>query len=155
MLLVVFGNHPFYQNNEYLTPLHYGLYDALSRVLWSIALCYIIFACFYNFGGPINWFLSHRWWLPLSRLSYPLCLIHYPFFQITMFSIKSVPDFNELSTNYNFIPTYVMCVVVAVVATLAFESPIIIIAKIIFSNSKASDSGSNITLHKMDLKKKK
>lgn len=152
MLLVVFGNHPFYQNNPNLVPLHYGLYDGLSRVFWSIALCYIIFACAYNFGGPINWFLSHQWWLPLSRLSYAICLFHYPILKATLFTLKSLPEFNELTINFNFITAYLVCIVVATVATLAFESPIITIAKLIFSNKK--DSESKTTQHKKDLKKK-
>lgn len=144
MVLIVFGNHPFYQSSANLTPVHYGLYDALSRVFWSIALCYIIFACYHNLGGPINRFLSHQLWLPLSRLSYPLCLIHYPFFQITMFSVKSVPHFDELTAIYSFIAAYMLCIVVAIVATLAFESPIITIAKIIVSNNSRIPDKSNL-----------
>lgn len=143
MLLVVFGNYPFYQFHYGLL-MHWVAFFGRSLRATSFLLAII---------SSINWFLSHRWWLPLSRLSYPLCLIHYPIFQITMFSMKIAPDFNELSTNYHFIPIYIIYIVVAIVATLAFESPIISSTNMIFSNSK--DSGSNITLHKTNSKKKK
>lgn len=139
MLAIVFGNRIFYQNNPNLVPLHYGLYDALSRVFWSIALCYIIFACVHNLSGPVNWFLSHPWWLPLSRLSYAICLIHYPLLKVTMFTVKSLPHFNEFTIIYGFITAYMSCIFVAIVATLTFELPIINITKILFSNSKQSD----------------
>lgn len=139
MLAIVFGNHPFYQNNPNLMPLHYGLYDALSRVSWSIALCYVIFACVHNAGGPVNWFLSHPWWLPLSRLSYALCLVHYPILIVTMFTIKSSPHYNELTVAYDFPSFYILSIFVAIVATLAIEYPIINITKMIFSNSSSED----------------
>lgn len=111
-----------------------GLYDAMSRVIWSIALCYVILACVYNYGGPINWFLSHPLWQPLSKLSYSICLIHYPILKLTLFTTKSLPHFNELTINYNFISAYILCIGVAIVVTLAIEAPLITMTKMIFDN---------------------
>lgn len=46
-----------------------------SRIVWSLAMCYIIFACIHC-GGIVNWFLSLPQWQLLSRLSYITYLIH-------------------------------------------------------------------------------
>lgn len=47
-----------------------------ARTIWSIPLCYIIFASIHGNGGVISWFLSLPQWQPLSRLSFITFLIH-------------------------------------------------------------------------------
>lgn len=134
MVAVIFVNYPLWQTNtnNTPTPLVYGLYGALSRVIWSVALCYIIFACVHLSGGPVNWFLSHPLWQPLSRLCYAIYLLHFLAILIFMASMKTTPYFTEVSAFHAFIGFYVITVFVSIVATLAFESPIIIIEKQIF-----------------------
>lgn len=97
MLVVIFGNYPFQQLDARLTPLAFGLYEALSRVIWAIALCYIAFACVHGYGGPINRFLAHPFWQPLSQLSYTIYLLHLPIIWLTMSTIKSSAYFSELT----------------------------------------------------------
>lgn len=72
-------------------------YDALSRVVWSIALCYIIFACIHKKGGPINSILAHPLWQPLSRICYSIYLMHFFVIRMTMASTKSPFYFSELN----------------------------------------------------------
>lgn len=48
----------------------------IFRIVWSLALCYVIFACINGYGGVINSFLSLPQWQPLSRLSFVTFLIH-------------------------------------------------------------------------------
>lgn len=93
--MVILGNYPFLQADNQFSPLQFGLYDALSRVAWAIALCYIIFACTHNGGGPINWFLSHTFWKPISRLSYALYLVHVLVMGDSMGAMTTVPYFTE------------------------------------------------------------
>lgn len=101
-----------------------GLYNAFGRVIWSTALCYIIFACVHNAGGPINWFLSHQGWEILSKLSFAIYLVHIPVILMTMSTFNDAPHFNEISAILNFIGVYVLSILVAIPATLAFELPI-------------------------------
>lgn len=44
------------------------------RIVWSLALCYVIYACVSGCGGYVNWFLSLPAWHPLSRLSFAMVL---------------------------------------------------------------------------------
>lgn len=78
MAAVIFANYPLVQFDSRPSRLDTGLYDSLSRVAWAVALCYIIFACVNNYGGPVNRFLSHPLWQPISRLCYAIYLIHFP-----------------------------------------------------------------------------
>lgn len=82
MAAVIFGAYPLAQWDYRPSDLTFGLYDSFSRIAWASALCYIIFACVNNYGGPVNWFLGHPLWQPISRLSYSIYLVH---FSVMMF----------------------------------------------------------------------
>lgn len=135
MAAVILATYPLHTESfaNSLTPIHYGLYDGLSRVLWAMALCYIIFACVYNSGGPINWFLSHPRWQPLSKLSYCICLFHYPLIIFIMFTAKNTPHFDDVIGFHGFVANYVLSIFVAIVMMLAFETPLNNIQKLIFN----------------------
>ena len=124
MPVLVVANYPFYQFIAKATPLEYGLYDPFSRIAWSIAVCYIIFACTHNSGGLINDFLSLRMWQPLSRLSYAIYLVHGPIITLTLYSIKIPQNFSEMSAFGYLIFIFVLAAFIAIPLTLAFELPI-------------------------------
>lgn len=140
MSAVIFTNHPLVQPLEKHTPLEHGLYDALTRVGWAIALCYIIFACVHNSGGPVNWFLAHPLWQPVSRLCYSIYLWHAPIILLTSTTLKEPQYFTEFMTYHLFIGNYIITVFVSLVATLAFESPIVILEKMLLGPKKKPDS---------------
>lgn len=144
MAIVICLTHPLEQLDSQYQPIHYGLYDGLSRVAWSIALCYIIFACVHNAGGPVNRFLSHQLWQPFSRLSYSIYLVHIPIIISMAATMKTPFYFTHLSLLQNMILTYISTVLVSAIATLVFESPIVTIEKLIF-NEKAEVKHQNGT----------
>lgn len=144
MLIVIFANYPLIQVDSKATSIEYGLYDAFGRVAWSIALCYIIVACVQNSGGPVNWFLSHPLWQPISRLCYSIYLLHFPVVMVTMASMKVSLYFSELNAFHAFIGNYVLTVFVSIIATLAFESPIVVIEKLIFNLQKKPEPNTRI-----------
>lgn len=97
IMVIIYVNYPLQQLDSKATSLDYGLYDALRRIGWSIALCFIIFACHNNCGGCVNWFLSHPFWQPISRLSYSIYMLHYHVLTVTMVTLKTPPLFNALN----------------------------------------------------------
>lgn len=135
---VIFANYPLVQLDSRNTPFQYGLYDGLSRVGWAVALSYIIFACIHGSGGPVNWFLAHPLWQPLANVSYSIYLLHIPIVLITMASVKTSIYFTELSAYHAFIGNYVITLIASVIATLAIESPLSEIKRIIFSSTTES-----------------
>lgn len=136
MVTVIFINYPLVQMDSKIDPIYYGFYDGLSRILWSIALCYIIFACVHNSGGLVNWFLSHPLWQPLGRLSYATYLVHFPIITLLMVTTKTSIYFSELIAFHGFIGNYVLALGVALIVTLTFKSPIIILEKLLFKSKK-------------------
>lgn len=106
MFIVIFGSYPFQQLDTKLSPFHFGFFEGLGRVIWAISLCYIIFACVHGYGGPINRFLAHPFWQPISRLSYSIYLLHLPVIWLTMATAKSPLYFSELTAVSHIISLY-------------------------------------------------
>lgn len=130
MVAIVIGNYPCYQIEPMSTPFEFGLFESLSRIVWSIAVCYIIFACIHDSGGIVNWFLSLPVWQPFSKLSYAIYLNHCYIMTTTMVSMKVPPHFSELSAFQNFLSILMLSAIVAIPLVLAFELPIDAINKL-------------------------
>uniref|UniRef100_T2M7V7 Leukocyte receptor cluster member 1 n=1 Tax=Hydra vulgaris TaxID=6087 RepID=T2M7V7_HYDVU len=76
-LAVVYGPYIVVQNNNgKFGEVANIIYSALSKLLWAVAVSWVIYACHYNLGGLINRFLSWNVFLPISRLTFGVYLIH-------------------------------------------------------------------------------
>lgn len=95
MTAVICSKYPIYKIPNISTPLQNALNDSFARVAWPIAISYIIFACVHNYGGPVNWFLSHPFWQPFSKLSYTIYLVHFPVLMFFLCTFKSVNYYYE------------------------------------------------------------
>ena len=47
-----------------------------SRFAWGVGLAFVTVACHNGYGGVINTFLSMKFWIPLSRLTFSAYLVH-------------------------------------------------------------------------------
>ncbi|XP_071484630.1 nose resistant to fluoxetine protein 6-like [Diadema antillarum] len=59
-----------------LTTAESTAFGVLRRPAWALALCWVVFACHFGYGGVINHFLSWKFWAPLSRLTFCAYLLH-------------------------------------------------------------------------------
>lgn len=98
-------------------------YQTFLRLLWSINISWIIFACHQGYGGLINRFLSYRVWQPTSRLSFNIYIIHISV--ITFFIAKSRGQFyfDDLFLFRRYIGDLGISILVAGIWSLAFEQP--------------------------------
>lgn len=94
---VVFGNYPLQQIDDKSPAIIGGLYHSISRITWSMALAFIIYACHFGYGGPINWFLSLPGWQPFSRLTYAIYLLHMPMMLLVGGQSRTSHYFSELN----------------------------------------------------------
>lgn len=126
ILAPILMSYPYHQ---FCDAFMLGLQNALCRVIWSIAISYIIFACTHNVGGPINWLLSHPCWELVAKLSYAIYLVHMAVLAMIMSTMKSPPYFSEMSAIRNCIAVFAISTFFAIIGTLAVELPIIAIYK--------------------------
>lgn len=69
-----------YPNGIKMVKLDQAFCTSLTRIVWPLALVWLVFACKYGYGGLANSFLSSPLWQPLSKLSYCVYTWH-PFVQ--------------------------------------------------------------------------
>lgn len=140
---VIFGNYPYLHSASETTAWSYGLYSTLTHVAWGLGFCYIIFACANNAGGPINWFLSHPFWIPISKLSYAIYMVHFPIIMITTGVMRTPFPVSEIGSLQQFFGDFILSFLVAIPATLAFEMPIDAIDALMFSSKKKESTTKN------------
>ncbi|KAG8225584.1 hypothetical protein J437_LFUL002103 [Ladona fulva] len=71
-------------------PLESAAHTALSHTTWGLAIAWIVLSCSTGRGGPVNWILSNRFFVPLSRLSFCAYLIH-PLIMFAVFMHSDAP----------------------------------------------------------------
>ncbi|KAK7896535.1 hypothetical protein WMY93_021860 [Mugilogobius chulae] len=68
----------------------HALYQSLHRPLWALAVTWIILACEGGYGGVVNNFLSSRFWMPFSNISFA-CYMTHPVFIIIYIGLQETP----------------------------------------------------------------
>jgi hypothetical protein len=85
------------------------LYNTFQRMVWALALSWVIFACVKGYGGPVNEFLSWPVFGVLSKLTYCSFLFHISILEILAASmLSSFPsDFRHAAQlNYRLTQQY-------------------------------------------------
>jgi len=85
------------------------MFFMFSRTIFSTGIALMIYACHNGFGGAINTFLSWKFWIPLSRLTFMAYLSH-PMVLVLMYSTMR---FRFIYTEYFLIVLVVAAVVVS------------------------------------------
>ncbi|XP_068082915.1 nose resistant to fluoxetine protein 6 [Anabrus simplex] len=136
MLLALFLAAPFMKMNWKYSVLEAAFYCSLHRPVWALGVAWIVFACASGYGGPVNTLLSWKVFQPLSRVSYAIYLIHFPIQLILISGARTSRYFNESVLVSEFFGDFVIATIVGFVLTLAFESPFIIIEKVLCRRRK-------------------
>ena len=103
---VVYGLYNSYNGHE-LTEAQNVSYITLSRFTWGVGLALIVFACHNGYGWIINDFLSMKFWIPLSRLSYAAYLVHPIVLSVAIYTTRSTVSYTD-----NLIAVYGVAMVV-------------------------------------------
>ncbi|XP_036139608.1 nose resistant to fluoxetine protein 6-like [Monomorium pharaonis] len=117
----------FYKRLE--SVLFIAIYVAFHKTVWAIGIGWIVIACSTKHGGIINKLLSLKIWIPLSRLTYCVYLIH-------PVIIRSIRYYSETSIHFELISWIVLCVgyitisyVCAYILSLMVEIPCILLMR--------------------------
>ena len=95
-----------------LTPVGNILYFTFSRFAWSIGLALVVFACHNGYGWLVNSFLSAKFWLPLSRLTFAAYLVHPIVIDVVRHQLREPLHYTDIT----------MVVYVAAVVVLSYGS---------------------------------
>ncbi|GFW82418.1 nose resistant to fluoxetine protein 6 [Trichonephila clavipes] len=65
-----------YRNGEQMEMSLSAVYAAVHRLVWSLGISWMIFACFYGYGGFVNSILSWKFFIPCDRISALIYILH-------------------------------------------------------------------------------
>lgn len=123
LFLVLFGSYGWsigMQTHALINALH----SATHRTVWAVGLAWIIYACASGQGGFVNAFLSWKGFIPLSRLSFMVYLVHPWLIYLYMANLRQMIDTTHYTGFYIFLPHWVLSYLVGLVLTLLIESPV-------------------------------
>ncbi|PNF44093.1 hypothetical protein B7P43_G16235 [Cryptotermes secundus] len=120
----IFIQHQFVQEDFIPSRLETAFFKTLSKPIWSLGISWIIFACVSGYGGPVNAFLSWKFFHPLSRLTYSIYLLHLFIIRIHLISTKTPSHADDLSEVSILFSTMVFTILLAIPASLTFEFPL-------------------------------
>ncbi|XP_055915459.1 uncharacterized protein LOC129948476 [Eupeodes corollae] len=138
MTAIVFGTY-FSLNANYGkgTVFEAAMYESLKRVSWALAQVWITFACHYGYGGIVDAFLSHPFWQPFGRLSYAMYMMHMAIIRMHFGMTRTEIYFSVYNQFLNFWSAFGTTLLVSIYVTLAFESPVLVLERIIFNRKKS------------------
>ena len=132
-----------------LSNLEYTMFNGFARMGWAFSLSWVIFSCSKGYGGMIHDFLSWKFFLPLSRLSFTTYLVHsivvfLAYYYFNMFMV----DISLTLLVGLYLSNLIIAMSLALVINLALESPVIRLEKLIIGAFMAGGA-------KDDMNKKK
>jgi len=126
---VVYGLYD--QHERPLTKLEIALYNGLQRIAWSVSLSWVIFSCNKGYGGIVNDFLSWAFFVPLAKISFMTYLIH-AIVETFMYQIFDFGmDVHWIVPTSFYFGNLMISLFIALLFTLAFESPFIKLEKLL------------------------
>lgn len=134
---IIIGQYPL-QQIDFDERTHHAdaAYSGFQRIIWCLAVSWIIIACQRNIGGIVQKFLSLSIWLPISRLSYCIYLVHLPIQLAFLSSLRLPQYFSDARAIHIFFGDFGMAVFVAFVWSLIFEYPVLRIVKYFLETTK-------------------
>lgn len=101
------------------------MYGSFAIAAWAACIGWMVVMCALKLAGPINLFLSHPMWQPLSRVSYPVYLISLPIQRLIFANIYRTVYLTNLSIIMSYCGVVVFSFLSSFAISLIAESPFI------------------------------
>ncbi|VDM81881.1 unnamed protein product [Strongylus vulgaris] len=132
-LASLYGPHNYIKGDNNWGVVTRATYNNFSRIGWTLAVCWVIVANHWGWGGLIASFMDHPIWQPLGRLSYCGYIVHY-FLIRYVYNLDDRPaHFTSIWRTYihKVIPIVVVSYVFAFFWSCLFEVPIVKLEKML------------------------
>ncbi|XP_066998617.2 nose resistant to fluoxetine protein 6 [Anabrus simplex] len=136
LLLTLCIVHVFLQPDYEFDNVSAAFYNALGRPGWGLGVVMVIFLCHTGHGGIIDSFLSWAWFQPLSRLTYSMYLVHLTVVMVQMSSVQTLTYLSDDNIMRIYFGDLIISILLAIVLSLTFESPFMVLEKELLSGRK-------------------
>ncbi|XP_033116068.1 nose resistant to fluoxetine protein 6-like [Anneissia japonica] len=108
------------------------MHYTFSKFSFALAVAWVVLVCVFDYGGPVNTFLSWGIWTPLARLTFCAYLLHPVLLFLYIFPSKVLFHYWGFQTFYTFIATIVLSYGAAFVLSVLVEAPTMGLEKMLF-----------------------
>ncbi|XP_028392819.1 nose resistant to fluoxetine protein 6-like isoform X2 [Dendronephthya gigantea] len=123
-MLLVYGPHKsILPGAEEWNDAENVLFGTFQRFLWGLVLAWVTYACHYGAGGVVQRFLSARFWIPLSRLTYNVYLIHIIILTLMIYGAQGNIHYDLYTGTYYFLACVVLSYGAAYILSVVIEFP--------------------------------
>ncbi|XP_068216696.1 nose resistant to fluoxetine protein 6-like [Palaemon carinicauda] len=133
-IAVVFGMYRYNQITGDLIEYEWApsiFYGALHSLVWALAVSWVVFACHYGYGGPVNSFLSHPSFQPLNRVTYCIFLVALSLQGILNYNMVIAPYFSHLNKIIEIVGVIFIAGIGGILLSLFTEGPILGLEKLL------------------------
>lgn len=123
LIAVIFAPYEANKPNVEVGRIVTAIYYTFSNFSWVLGITWIVIACCKHPNNIINKFLSHRLWLPLSRLSFTVYLVHFQLQYMIVSSTKSPIHFSDIEMLYSYCGDVGFALIIGLGWYLVYELP--------------------------------
>ncbi|CAN8019015.1 unnamed protein product, partial [Ixodes persulcatus] len=131
-LYCLFMKVDWYRSRNPTTELGKLCFAFFDRILWSVSVAWIIFACSTGRGGILNRFLSWGAFVPFSKLSFGVYLIHMPFLDLQSHIARERTFFSHFTLVSKCFSTLVWSYLLSYLLFVSCEAPTGRLEKLVF-----------------------
>ena len=114
------------------------IYGTFHRLAWAIAVGWVIFACVSGYGGPVDRFLSWKAFMPLSRITYCVYLIHFSLLVLYVSRMRAPLYYSTFDVILFFFAIIVTVFGIGFVVSITIEASFLNLEKLLFSFGRKS-----------------
>lgn len=108
------------------------IYAGFHRIAWALGFCWPTYACATGRGGLLNKMFSWKFFIPLSRLTFSIYLVHVLIFIVRMIRLRTYVNTDEFYQLNTALGVFALSTVFAYVLHILIEAPVFQLEKIIF-----------------------
>ncbi|XP_076352170.1 nose resistant to fluoxetine protein 6-like [Tachypleus tridentatus] len=141
-LAVVYGVYPW---NNGVVPSRSTtiLYAATHRLVWTLGVAWITLLCITGQGGIVNKILSNKYFIPFSRITLEVYLLHPLVQRIYLASAHERIYASHYIAAYTYIGHMVIVYIISFVCCLAFDTPFYRLQKLLLIRKLKKSDESN------------
>ena len=120
---IIFGLYGTWYGHK-MSPLENIMFYTFTHFAWGIGVAMVIFSCVNGYGWIITDFFSMKIWVPLSRLTYGVSLVHPCIIEIILGSARQVPMYEVRTLIVYTISVVVLSYTTAGILAIFVEFPL-------------------------------
>ncbi|KAK8771888.1 hypothetical protein V5799_024866 [Amblyomma americanum] len=143
-LYCLFMKLQWYRSDERATEIKRIFYAFTDRIFWSVCVAWFVFTCATGRGGLVNRFLSWDGFVPLSRLSFGVYLIHSPFYILMYHIARERVFFSHFTLVSQCFAVLVWSYILSYFLFIACDAPTGHLEKLLFMSERRKDHSQTV-----------